>query len=449
MIRHFNLEKNPAGKFLLRLIPVTVMVLMLLAYTPFASAASGDLYMGFGAGAAQLQSSVDNTSFKSSDSSSAAFKIFGGYKVNRYLSAEIFYADLGTADITNLAVAGDTGTSGSNPGDNGTGTGGTGGIDGLGPSFPFPGINNPAGIDTGLDTGTGTARSATTRAATAASGEISYKSFGGHAVFKYPGNPVGLNAILKLGMGQLNQSTSGTTYSPNNSASVIGGVGFDYRLRNNLSIRGEYDYLDTDVQLASLNLLLHFGGPTALPSRSGQTPDTIGMAECTGSESNACTSSVVSERLAETRSQTTLPDSDHDGYPDGIDHCPNSKPNISVDATGCSVTKQFTGVLTGVSFQGRSDQLTKSSYKRLNALAEGLKRYPQVGIKITAHTDPAGNEAVNKALSVSQAHVIAQYLKAQGVSGKRIQTHGAGGTQPVSMDGKQSNQRIEIRSYDL
>lgn len=73
---------------------------------------------------------------------------------------------------------------------------------------------------------------------------------------------------------------------------------------------------------------------------------------------------------------------------------------------------------------------------------------PAASIAITGHTDKAGDESVNLALSKARAEAVAAYMAAGGIATDRITIDGAGSSQPLvaedSPQAYQQNRRIDI-----
>ena len=63
-------------------------------------------------------------------------------------------------------------------------------------------------------------------------------------------------------------------------------------------------------------------------------------------------------------------------------------------------------------------------------------------------TDSVGQPDTNQVLSEQRARSVAQVLRRQGVSGKRLEAIGFGESQPVAtngtLDGRAKNRRVEI-----
>ncbi len=68
----------------------------------------------------------------------------------------------------------------------------------------------------------------------------------------------------------------------------------------------------------------------------------------------------------------------------------------------------------------------------LDQLAQVMKQYPGLRLKIKAHTDSRGSDAYNLALSQRRAKSVVQYLISQGIVEDRLEWQGYGETQLVN-----------------
>lgn len=84
----------------------------------------------------------------------------------------------------------------------------------------------------------------------------------------------------------------------------------------------------------------------------------------------------------------------------------------------------------------------------LNRLAEALRPFPGVGIKIIGHTDSTGPELRNQELSFKRAEAAGQYLVRKGLPAGFITTAGKGELEPLSSNkteqGRIRNRRLEV-----
>ncbi len=150
------------------------------------------------------------------------------------------------------------------------------------------------------------------------------------------------------------------------------------------------------------------------------------------------------------------PDADHDGIPVPDDKCPNEPEtkNGFDDADGCpdqvpEKVKRFTGVVKGIEFDKGKDTIRPVSKAVLDNALVILNEYPTMRIEISGHTDSDGSVELNTELSKKRAEAVKEYFVSKGVDAKRIETRGAGPTEPIADNktaaGKQKNRRIEFK----
>lgn len=101
-------------------------------------------------------------------------------------------------------------------------------------------------------------------------------------------------------------------------------------------------------------------------------------------------------------------------------------------------------------FDTRSSTLDmEQSRKQLTNIAEIMKMYPKVHLKIGGYTDSSGNSAENMKLSQARADAVYTALITIGVSSKRIGSEGYGDQYPVAgnntEEGRSQNRRVAIR----
>jgi OOP family OmpA-OmpF porin len=131
------------------------------------------------------------------------------------------------------------------------------------------------------------------------------------------------------------------------------------------------------------------------------------------------------------------------------------KPEISVkpaaapvDATVC---QQLFSDLLGkgkIRFEPGRAVIDPDSAGLLDRLTETAMRCPAANIEIAAHTDAAGDDAFNQALSEKRAQAVADYLVQAGLPAERFKATGYGSLQPLASndtdEGKAQNRRIEF-----
>lgn len=107
-------------------------------------------------------------------------------------------------------------------------------------------------------------------------------------------------------------------------------------------------------------------------------------------------------------------------------------------------------LLENVAFaRGTAELEGEQSKASLIELAAFLKENPTVKIRISGHTDNAGDPGLNKALSLQRAGSIRKFLIGQGVPADNLRTSGWGGTRPIASnsteEGRIKNRRVEIQ----
>lgn len=104
--------------------------------------------------------------------------------------------------------------------------------------------------------------------------------------------------------------------------------------------------------------------------------------------------------------------------------------------------------LKNILFVVGTTTLLAESFSELDAVRNFLHNNPQVEILLEGHTDNRGNAAANLVLSKQRVEVIKKYLVAKGISAKRIQGKGYGGTKPLTTadneDARKLNRRVEF-----
>jgi OmpA-OmpF porin, OOP family len=100
-------------------------------------------------------------------------------------------------------------------------------------------------------------------------------------------------------------------------------------------------------------------------------------------------------------------------------------------------------------FETDSASLRPGSAEQLRNIAEILKAYPNVNVKIGGYTDNVGDDASNLKLSQERANRTMNELARLGVNQSRMTAEGYGEQHPVAdnatEEGRQRNRRIDIR----
>lgn len=93
--------------------------------------------------------------------------------------------------------------------------------------------------------------------------------------------------------------------------------------------------------------------------------------------------------------------------------------------------------------------LRAESRDQVRDIANILKEYPNVNIKIGGYTDNTGSAALNKKLSQERADVVMNALEKEGIAKARLAAEGYGSEHPEATndtpEGRQQNRRIAVR----
>lgn len=103
---------------------------------------------------------------------------------------------------------------------------------------------------------------------------------------------------------------------------------------------------------------------------------------------------------------------------------------------------------SAIAFGSNSANLTHSSIPVLEQLADTLKAYPNLKLRIEGHTDITGSHAMNCKLSQDRAERVKQFLTNSGIESDRITTEGFGPDKPIADnntdEGRTKNRRVEL-----
>ena len=125
-------------------------------------------------------------------------------------------------------------------------------------------------------------------------------------------------------------------------------------------------------------------------------------------------------------------DSNGDGCPDVV------PPELS----------ELAGIMEGITFDTDKASIKQSSENQLDNAVDVMKRYPDIRVMVTGHTDAQGGYRHNVDLSRRRADAVRDYMVGKGVDAKRIETRGVGPDEPISTndtaEGRSLNRRIEF-----
>lgn len=106
-------------------------------------------------------------------------------------------------------------------------------------------------------------------------------------------------------------------------------------------------------------------------------------------------------------------------------------------------------ILKNIFFDVGKSDLKIESLSEIGKIEELLTTNADLKVQINGHTDPTGNAASNKALSLKRATAVVDYLVSHGIESTRLSAKGYGSERPiVSNDdeesGRELNRRTEI-----
>jgi len=106
-------------------------------------------------------------------------------------------------------------------------------------------------------------------------------------------------------------------------------------------------------------------------------------------------------------------------------------------------------LLRGIQFELESSELSLLAKQSLMRVAEVLKVYPSIQVKVEGHTDTTGSMKYNMQLSYKRALAVKTYLISHGIEASRVSIAGHGGDAPIANnvvhEGRVMNRRVEIR----
>ncbi|MBO4760986.1 MAG: OmpA family protein [Bacteroidales bacterium] len=117
------------------------------------------------------------------------------------------------------------------------------------------------------------------------------------------------------------------------------------------------------------------------------------------------------------------------------------------------MTKEVNDLLRNITlFQSDSFMLTREARQSLANVAEWMKRYPEIKVRIEGHTDNTGRENYNITLSVKRAKAVLDFFLDSGLQENRLSFKGYGSSRPIADNntptGRHLNRRVELYFYE-
>ena len=261
------------------------------------------------------------------------------------------------------------------------------------------------------------------------SGKVNYKAVGANIVYNSPYKIAGVRPLGKLGVAKFNNKDKGDVVSKqNNMLTIFGGIGAEYDLSPNLTLRSEFEYYDKDINQFNV-------GVNWSPRYRDHSFFVRQQVKLVEPEIIEKTVEVPVEKIVKVPVYIPKPI---------YVPKPVAKPKPLQYKV---VHKTLSG---GSHFASGSSSLTFDGKDALNRLAQNLRneKLSVKSILIVGHTDNVGSHQMNQVLSYNRANAVADYLAAKGVNRQLIHTQGAGETRPIanndSEQGRAQNRRVEI-----
>jgi outer membrane protein OmpA-like peptidoglycan-associated protein len=123
--------------------------------------------------------------------------------------------------------------------------------------------------------------------------------------------------------------------------------------------------------------------------------------------------------------------------------------NVNADSLKQQIDAEGKALIYGIYFDTGKAEIKAESKPTLDAIAELLKRNPDLLLYVVGHTDDTGDGAANVALSKQRADsVVAALVKDYQVASNRLLAQGVGPYAPAGNNtsdaGKQKNRRVEL-----
>ena len=263
------------------------------------------------------------------------------------------------------------------------------------------------------------------------------------------------------------------------------GVGFDYRLVDLLSVRGDARVvqmpskeswgLTTDME-ATLGAVVTFGGRMGTPA-GGSAP---GVAADAAEASPSRERSRPAWPAAEHRGKDWEPfEGSHasesafvpiEAAPDSLPPPPTLPAEIPVEASPSGVAAQLetlepddeTVALAAtahtvadllerakeIKFEGATSKIAEASMPFVEELAAALVKEPGVRLEIISHTSDSGDAKKDMTLSRRRAEAVKYLLVGKGVSTDHLVATGRGSEDPIAPNitrsGRMRNERVEL-----
>lgn len=148
-------------------------------------------------------------------------------------------------------------------------------------------------------------------------------------------------------------------------------------------------------------------------------------------------------------------DSDNDGVKDNKDKCVNvagPKSNggcpVKVVELSADAEQKLGKYAKTIQFNSGKADFKPGVINTLDAIAGIMKEFKDVNFNVEGHSDSAGDDNKNLALSQRRAQAVVDYLASHGISGSRLHAVGFGEAKPIATNktraGRAENRRVVL-----
>lgn len=120
-----------------------------------------------------------------------------------------------------------------------------------------------------------------------------------------------------------------------------------------------------------------------------------------------------------------------------------------LDAEDLNTEQLNKDFVLNINFEQSKAVLLEEHSEELGRLLKVLKRFPELKLQLSGHTDNIGDPGLNLKLSQARADAVKQYLIAEGITTLRVRSVGYGGKFPLVRNSGHSsigkNRRVEAR----
>ena len=113
-----------------------------------------------------------------------------------------------------------------------------------------------------------------------------------------------------------------------------------------------------------------------------------------------------------------------------------------------TITTEQPILLDNIVYGYNDDKITPESEPDLNLVLDLMKKYPEMVIELSSHTDYRGRDEYNQDLSQRRAESARKWLLAKGIASSRIQAKGYGEAQPKPVNEKMAAEYLFMTMKD-